>query len=167
MAVPAADNPFLYRPLQEQDCDSVLQFLPGMLPGQWSREKLLASSWQQRVLAQDAQNRPVCAYAEFYVAADECHLLGIAVAPSSQRQGLGRQLLAAVMKEAVDRGCKTCLLEVRASNQAAIGLYEKAGFTLAGVRKGYYPALQAETGTAVAGRREDARLYSRSLSMSS
>ena len=35
-------------------------------------------------------------------------------------------------------GAETVLLEVRASNAAAIGLYEKYGFVRNGLRKGYY-----------------------------
>jgi len=51
-------------------------------------------------------------------------------------------------------GAKRCLLEVRASNAAARGLYRSLGFQVDGVRKNYYPAA---TG------REDALLMSREL----
>jgi ribosomal-protein-alanine N-acetyltransferase len=41
--------------------------------------------------------------------------------------------------------CTCVFLEVRASNLAAYKLYEKAGFTEIGVRKGYYPGyIEAE-----------------------
>jgi ribosomal-protein-alanine N-acetyltransferase len=156
------------RPLYEKDIEGLLQFLPASLPGPWHREALLGSAWEQRVLVTpEAAGTPV-GYAEFYVAADECHLLNIAIAPGSQGQGLGTHLLATILAEAVQRGCRVCLLEVRASNAAAKALYGKAGFVLAGTRKGYYPASvtgQAMTpGRQGSGGREDALLYSLELS---
>jgi ribosomal-protein-alanine N-acetyltransferase len=145
------------RPLQETDIDGLLQFLPGLLPGQWRRETLLGSAWEQLVLVTgEAAGVPV-GYAEFYVAADECHLLNIAIAPGSQGRGLGTRLLAAILAEAMQRGCRVCQLEVRASNAAARALYERTGFVLVANRKGYYPA-------GVTGGREDALLYSLELS---
>ncbi|MDZ4257829.1 MAG: ribosomal protein S18-alanine N-acetyltransferase [Gemmatimonadales bacterium] len=72
------------------------------------------------------------------VVADEAEVLTIAVAPSHRRRGLGRRLLDAAIAAAADRGAATVWLEVRASNRAARGMYESAGFVAAGLRRGYY-----------------------------
>lgn len=85
----------------------------------------------------------------------ECELSNMAVAPSWRRQGIGRRLLTAGMLwcrtwQAPALRCEgdfrpTMLireqklrLEVRFSNQAAIRLYESAGFRISGCRPGYY-----------------------------
>ena len=141
------------------DVPYLLDILPGLLPGNWSAPGLLECTWEQRVLA-DTQTGRLLGYAEFYFAADECHLLSIAIDRHCQHQGLGSQLLHAVLEEARQDGCSACLLEVRSSNMAAIALYEAAGFSRTGIRKGYYQARGTEFGA------EDALLYSLSLSSS-
>lgn len=43
-----------------------------------------------------------------------------------------------LLDEARRRGCREVFLEVRAENTAAIRLYERTGFEVAGGRRGYY-----------------------------
>ena len=66
-------------------------------------------------------------------------LFNIAVDPDYQRQGLGRALLEHLIDELEKRGVATLWLEVRASNAAAIALYESLGFNGATIRRNYYP----------------------------
>ncbi len=82
---------------------------------------------------------------------DQGSLQSIAVAPAHHRQGIGRTLIIAVLSELRTGGAVNCLLEVRASNTAAIDLYRSLGFRKDGVRRAYYPS---QTG------REDALLMS-------
>ncbi|WP_333653400.1 ribosomal protein S18-alanine N-acetyltransferase [Dissulfurispira sp.] len=70
--------------------------------------------------------------------ADECHLLDLAVHPDYRRRGIARALLNDVIQELRIEGCRFFCLEVRSSNYAAMKLYEKFGFNMVGVRKGYY-----------------------------
>ena len=69
---------------------------------------------------------------------DECEIITIAVAATSQRKGIGGKLLDHIKKYAKRENIKTLFLEVAEDNLSAIALYEKAGFTRFGVRKGYY-----------------------------
>ena len=69
----------------------------------------------------------------------EAHLLNICVAPEWQQQGYGRLLLQHFMELARERGASRMFLEVRLSNQAALGLYRDVGFNEVGMRKNYYP----------------------------
>jgi len=67
------------------------------------------------------------------------HVVSIAVLPGYRRRGIGTKLL----KEAIralkeDYNCKDVYLEVRVSNYEAIRLYEKLGFKISEVKKGYY-----------------------------
>ena len=47
-------------------------------------------------------------------------------------------MLLTVITEAVARGAEVISLEVRVTNKIAQSMYEKFGFSAAGVRKGYY-----------------------------
>lgn len=69
---------------------------------------------------------------------EEAHITILAVHPHYQRQGLGQAMLIALLKAACIRGLERATLEVRASNQPALSLYEKFGFKLAGRRRRYY-----------------------------
>jgi mycothiol synthase len=57
----------------------------------------------------------------------EVYVLGIA--PAAQGLGLGKALLTRGLHHLADRGCPQVLLYVDGDNPAAIGLYERAGFT--------------------------------------
>jgi ribosomal-protein-alanine N-acetyltransferase len=70
---------------------------------------------------------------------DEAFVQTIAVAPSAQGTGLGSRLLTELLEEAERRRQRVVSLEVRADNAPAQRLYDRHGFTRAGVRRGYYP----------------------------
>jgi len=72
------------------------------------------------------------------VAADEGEIITLCVAPEHRGRGVGRALLGRAQDICAQRGAKTLYLEVRTRNAPAIALYEGAGFTRCGVRKGYY-----------------------------
>lgn len=80
----------------------------------------------------------IAGYCSFWRIFDEVHVNNFAVHPTRRRQGLGRALLAHVVAEAAALGAPNATLEVRASNTAAIGLYEAGGFVRAGLRRAYY-----------------------------
>jgi [ribosomal protein S18]-alanine N-acetyltransferase len=71
-------------------------------------------------------------------AADEGEVLNLAVSAFSRRQGQGRTLANHLLQQFRDRSVVTVFLEVRESNSAAIGFYEKLGFRLSGRRPSYY-----------------------------
>lgn len=105
----------------------------------WS-EKTFASNEGERYLnfRLDVDGK-MAAFAVTQVVLDEATLFNIAVAPDFQRQGLGRQLLEHLISELEARDVFTLWLEVRASNHAAIALYESLGFNEATIRRNYYP----------------------------
>ncbi len=74
----------------------------------------------------------------FWSILEEAHITILAINSQYHRQGMGAALLYSLIKTARDRNLERATLEVRASNQAAISLYEKFGFTTAGRRKRYY-----------------------------
>lgn len=70
---------------------------------------------------------------------EEAHITILAVHPSYRHQGLGQALLIALLEVAERRALERATLEVRASNQVAVSLYQKFGFKVAGRRRRYYP----------------------------
>ena len=68
----------------------------------------------------------------------EAHVTNIAVDPDYHGLKIGSRLLLRICTEAVARGAETISLEVRVSNNAAQAMYEKFGFSIVSVRKGYY-----------------------------
>lgn len=78
------------------------------------------------------------------VVADEAEVLRVGVHPDMRRAGAGLTLLRAFLKEAKETGAGAAYLEVRADNLPAVNLYEKAGFTRTGVRRGYYKRPDAD-----------------------
>ena len=80
----------------------------------------------------------VVAYAVGFLVTGEYHLANLAVHADFRRHGLGRRFLAAVLKGLSDRNADVVTLEVRVSNQSAIGLYRKLGFRTVAIRHGYY-----------------------------
>lgn len=65
-------------------------------------------------------------------------VMTIAVLPAAQGRGLGPRLLRELEARARARGAAYVMLEVRADNAAAIGMYQRAGFTLLSTRRRYY-----------------------------
>jgi [ribosomal protein S18]-alanine N-acetyltransferase len=68
----------------------------------------------------------------------EAWVQNIAVRRDSQRSGVGRALLEALLAEAARRSVRTVLLEVAVDNAPAQKLYAAYGFEPVGVRRGYY-----------------------------
>jgi RimJ/RimL family protein N-acetyltransferase len=64
-----------------------------------------------------------------------CGELGMGVSRDLRRQGIGIRLVAQTIARAREIGIERVELDVYASNQAAIALYEKLGFAVEGVKK--------------------------------
>ena len=101
-------------------------------------EEELGRSWARLwVVRREPDSEPL-GFALAWHAADEVHLLDLAVDESARRRGVGRELVEALLGYARETEARLVLLEVRRSNAAAIGLYRSTGFTENGVRRAYY-----------------------------
>ena len=78
------------------------------------------------------------AMASGWLVVDELHITVVAVDPLQRRQGLGRQVLQALLSQGQGLGAERATLEVATSNTAAVALYRALGFRDAGIRRGYY-----------------------------
>ncbi len=85
-----------------------------------------------------AESGTAVGYGGILLAPDEGQILNLAVRPEARRQGAGSAILSALLDEARKRELESVSLEVRVSNQAAIALYKRFGFAVAGTRKRFY-----------------------------
>ncbi|MCW8885265.1 MAG: ribosomal protein S18-alanine N-acetyltransferase [Motiliproteus sp.] len=81
----------------------------------------------------------------------QADLLIVAVDSKYQKQGVATRLMEQLIDQLHSLLVDSLFLEVRASNQAAIGFYRQQGFSEIGVRRNYYPLSSAI--------REDALLF--------
>jgi [ribosomal protein S18]-alanine N-acetyltransferase len=65
---------------------------------------------------------------------------GLVVDAKYRRQGIGSALIRACKEWAASAGALNMRLEVRASNAAALALYQRHGFSAVGHRRSYYSA---------------------------
>ena len=113
-------------------------------------EKLCFSDpWSEKSIESELSGRLSCwlvavegetlvGYVGSQTVMDDSDMMNIAVHPDHRRRGIGEALIAALEEKLRDRGSKALTLEVRASNDPAIALYEKLGFQQVGLRKNYY-----------------------------
>ena len=121
--------------------DAVLAIEQASFSNPWTRVMYLAELENTGVsfcfTAKDAVGR-VVGFCSFWRVLDELHINNLAVAPAHRRAGIGTALLLRVLAVGAELGARRATLEVRRSNDAARLLYERFGFTVAGVRHGYY-----------------------------
>jgi ribosomal-protein-alanine N-acetyltransferase len=131
-------NPLL-QPLGVDHLQAVVALDQRALGGLWS-----AAQWQVELadLRRPAVGlwleQELIALASGWLVVDELHITAVAVDPGYRRQGLGRQVLQALLATGRQQGASRATLEVSASNDAALALYGRLGFTSAGVRRAYY-----------------------------
>ena len=128
------------RQLTVDDLDDLLALEEACFSAPWSRE-----SYRRELEENDLahywgvfEEGRLIGFAGYWLILDEGHITNIAVAPERQNRGVGRFLLQGVINGCLAGGGKFLTLEVRASNRAALHLYEQAGFASAGVRPNYY-----------------------------
>jgi ribosomal-protein-alanine acetyltransferase len=66
------------------------------------------------------------------------HILTIDVLPLHRRKGIAQKLLGEIERIFKEKGVRTCRLEVREDNVAALRLYQKLGYRKIAKLKGYY-----------------------------
>jgi [ribosomal protein S18]-alanine N-acetyltransferase len=121
------------------------------LPEVMELERLLfpEDAWSERTyreeLAGDTRHYVVAehsgrlaGWAGLAAVSGQADVLTIGVRPELEGRGIGARLLAALLEEAVARGCVEVFLDVRADNERARSLYERFGFVQVGVRRRYY-----------------------------
>lgn len=113
-------------------------------------EKLCFSSpWSEKSILEELSNPlslwltavdgdQVAGYIGSQSVLGESDMMNVAVNPEYRRQGIGRQLILALIQGLKEKGNHCLTLEVRSSNLPAIELYKQLDFSQIGKRPGYY-----------------------------
>ncbi len=120
------------------DIDAVLAVEQDVQAYPWTRGNFSDALNSGYLCFVDELAGDVRGYAVLMPGVGEAELLTIGVSSAHQRKGLGGLMLAGLLRIAGDNRWSRVFLEVRASNRAAIALYERAGFAQVGLRRGYY-----------------------------
>ena len=105
--------------------------------------------WSENSVASELNNKlslwlvavegdAVAGYIVSQTVMDETDMMNVAVHPDFRRRGIGESLVLGLVEKLKSLGSHCLTLEVRSSNESAISLYEKLGFTQIGRRKNYY-----------------------------
>jgi [ribosomal protein S18]-alanine N-acetyltransferase len=146
-----------WRPLREADLAYVAALEAQIHALPWTMGNFhdaIAAGYSAQVGERECR---IVVYGVLMLMPGEAQILNLSVVPDSRRVGLGRALLRRFIDAARCLGAEQIFLEVRASNVAAIRLYETDGFAPVARRIGYYPGA---THGAV---REDALVMRRAL----
>jgi ribosomal-protein-alanine N-acetyltransferase len=130
-----------FEPMLASDLDTIASIERDIYPFPWTRgnfQDALTAGYCSWLLL--GARREIVAYSIVMIALDEAHLLNLSVARGYQRSGFGWRTLEWMAQRAREYGARSMLLEVRPTNQDALRLYARYGFTRIGVRRGYYPA---------------------------
>lgn len=131
-------GPELHVALATPDDAPAIQRLLGEVASPFEVAVELQRSYARLLVARRGERGRVLAFLLAWHVADEAHLIDVVVAPEERRGGIGRALLASLLREARARAARVVLLEVRKSNTPAIALYRGAGFVEVGERPRYY-----------------------------
>jgi [ribosomal protein S18]-alanine N-acetyltransferase len=128
------------RDMTDDDLPAVLAmeeelFAPDTWTAAMYRDELRRSDTRHYLVAVDGDD--VIGYAGLIAYPEEAHIATIGVTAARQGERIGAQLLDTLLAEA-DTRSQVVLLEVRADNELAQGLYRRRGFTEIGRRRGYY-----------------------------
>ena len=128
-----------FRELLPEDAEGVAAVERESFPTPWSREDF----WREAsndfacyiVALEDAE---IIGFGGCWISFEEAQVTNIALTSAQRGRGLGKVLMAKLMRAAAERGAERMTLEVRPSNTPALRLYEGLGFAAIGVRKKYY-----------------------------
>jgi ribosomal-protein-alanine N-acetyltransferase len=123
------------REMSADDLKGVIEIEQGNAKYPWTENQFRDALHCIQVLVVDQK---VIGFVALLVIIDQAEVQNISIHVDYQVLGYGEYLLNHAVKNLADSVSKV-YLEVRVSNFSAIRLYNKAGFTEVGQRRGYYP----------------------------
>lgn len=125
----------------EADLAAVLAIDHLCFPTPWPEQAFrdeLCRPWAHVEILQEVASKRAVAFCNYWIVADELQILTVAVHPDERRRGHAARLVRHMLDEGARAKVRVASLEVRASNEAARGLYRKLGFHDVGRRPKYY-----------------------------
>jgi ribosomal-protein-alanine N-acetyltransferase len=136
------DDGLVIEPMRRRHLNQAIEIERDAYPRGWS-QRLFAGELEQvrdgtRCYLVGRRGRTVLGYAGLMFVVDEAHITNVAVTTQARRQRIATRLLIELAHAAIQRGCESWTLEVRASSTGAQELYRSFGFVPAGIRQNYY-----------------------------
>lgn len=129
-----------FEPLNEQHIPKILDIESRTNGAPWSerafRNELTHSD---RIFLVALVGGEIVGYGGVWLVIDEAHVTTLAIAEEHRKQGIGKKLMIELLEKSKEADMVCSTLEVRASNEAALKLYEALGYKQIAKRKGYYP----------------------------
>ena len=112
-------------------------------------KECFSTPWTEKGLSDELENLNACFYVALsdgvvagYIGAHnivgEVYITNVAVKSEFRCKGIGGKLVMHLLSVSESQNAEFVTLEVRESNEKAIKLYEKAGFSVVGKRKDFY-----------------------------
>lgn len=129
----------IYREMRKEDVPFISRLEEETFSMPWS-----AASFLRMIRQEDSryfvaqENGRLLGGCGLFLIAGEGNITNVAVLKDARRRGVGTGLMRHLLAEGDKAGLYAYTLEVRVSNEAAIGLYRKLGFESAGIRPKFY-----------------------------
>ena len=126
-------------PMNETHVSAVAELEKLCFSAPWSERSIAAelrSEWSLWLV--EERDGIVVGYVGSQSSPPEADVMNVAVSPDYRRQGIGESLMIALGEALASKGIETLTLEVRASNEGAISLYNRLGYEEVGRRPNYY-----------------------------
>lgn len=128
-----------YRYAQALDINGIEELEHSNFSDAWSKQMLLDSlSQKSNYIFVAVDDSKLIGYAIIMTVLDESELYRIAVDKEFRGRGIARELMHFILEDVGLSSCHMMTLEVRKSNEAAIGLYKCLDFMELSIRKSYY-----------------------------
>ncbi len=140
--IPNEPETIYLKKMDREDLADVLS-IEASTPHPWSKTMFLEEMGnpfarcfiaKQREMGKD----PVVGFICFRNVGDESELFNLGVHPQHRTLGIGKKIMEFYMHFCYQEGIRTFSLEVNASNQAAIHLYQLFSYQPTGMRKKFY-----------------------------
>lgn len=130
-------------PATLDDLSDLLRLEEACFSAPWTRKMLEAeltgNQFARFLVARDtAKKGAIVGSLCFWIVFEEVRLMNLAVAEEMRRRGIGAALVDSALRAGLADTATRAVLEVRASNHAALALYERFGFTRVSIRPAYY-----------------------------
>ena len=129
----------IIRSMTSSDVDAVVTIEQASFSTPWCRDHFeheISAPYSFPSVAE--YNCTVVGYVCLMSLFEEAQILDIAVVPEQRGRGIAQLLMDHAVAVAQEKEAELLALEVRASNSAAIALYERCGFVRTGIRLNYY-----------------------------
>ena len=129
-----------YRLAIEEDASILSEIETKYFPNPWTKEQFIyeikENEFSKTIVATD--DGVVIGFLVYWILFDNAQICNICVEDEYRKKGIASGLFDIAEKAFKDNECFSITLEVRVSNNPAIALYEKRGFSKVCVKKGYY-----------------------------